>query len=117
MHDFTLVPKVSEALWERTREAKLRFGGGRVSIGSAIGFVARWKGDGVSTGQAFPKRCANFGNEMGAQNGLRPRRRSLLLVLSTYASAIWLSFTLVPKVSEALWERTREAKLRFGGGR
>ena len=61
---FTLVPKVSEALWERMREPKLRFGGGRVSMGTAIEAVARRKGDGVSPGRAFPKRCANFGNEV-----------------------------------------------------
>jgi hypothetical protein len=31
MRYFALVPKVSAALWERRSEAKLRFGGGRVS--------------------------------------------------------------------------------------
>ena len=31
-----LVPKVSAALWERTWEAKLRFGGGRVRMGERL---------------------------------------------------------------------------------
>jgi hypothetical protein len=46
----TLVPKVSEALWERMREAKLRFGGGRVSMGTAFEVVVSRKGGGVSAG-------------------------------------------------------------------
>ena len=33
---FLLFPKVSAALWERTREAKLRFGGRRVRMGTAF---------------------------------------------------------------------------------
>ena len=81
----------------------------------------RRKGDGVSRGRAFPKRCANFGNEMGDAEWseaaeAKPASRPL-----TSAAAISLSCPpsrpLVPKVSEALWERTCEAKLRFGGGR
>ena len=74
---FTLVPKVSAALWERTREAKLRFGGGRVSRGNAFDVVGRWMGDGVSAGRAFPKRCANFGNEMADGGALGARWRSV----------------------------------------
>ena len=47
---FALVPKVSKALWERIGEAKLRFGGRRVSIGTAFEVVVRCNGDGVSAG-------------------------------------------------------------------
>ena len=65
---FTLVPKVSEALWERARQEKLRFGGGRVSKGRAIVVVSR-RGDRVSLPGAFPKRFANFGNEMNEMSG------------------------------------------------
>ena len=64
---FTLVPKVSAALWERVRQAKLRFDGGRVSMETAIQIVVRREGDGVSRARAFPKRCANFGNERGTR--------------------------------------------------
>jgi hypothetical protein len=66
-----LVPKVGAALWERTRETKLRFGGGRERMGTAIEVVVRRKGDGVSPRRAFPKRCANFGNE--TKNGIKLR--------------------------------------------
>jgi hypothetical protein len=60
---FPLVPKVSAALWERMRGAKLRFGGRRVSMeGSFRGRCGRM-GDGVSPGSTFPKRCANFGED------------------------------------------------------
>ena len=62
---FPLVPKVSAALWERMREAKLGFGGGRVTVGTAFEVVVRRWGDGVSPGRACPKRCANFGHENG----------------------------------------------------
>ena len=62
-----LVPKVSAALWEWMREAKLRFGGGRVSMRAAFEFIVRRKGDGVSPRRAFPKRCASFGNESGTK--------------------------------------------------
>ena len=58
-----LVPKVSEALWERMGEAKLGLGGRRVSMGMAFEVVVSRNGDGVSAGCAFPRRCANFGNE------------------------------------------------------
>ena len=34
---FLLAPKVSAALWEWTRGAKLRCGGGRERLGTAIG--------------------------------------------------------------------------------
>jgi len=64
---FTLVPKVSAALWERVRQAKLRFDGGRVSMETAIQIVVRRERDGVSRARAFPKRCANFGNERGTR--------------------------------------------------
>ena len=37
MTPFTLVPKVSGALWERTGAAKLRFGGWRDLMGAAFG--------------------------------------------------------------------------------
>jgi hypothetical protein len=50
MPSFTLVPKVSAALWGRMREAKLRFGVRRVSRGIAFDVVVRRKGDGVSPG-------------------------------------------------------------------
>ena len=36
-----LVPKVSAALWERMREAKLRFGGGRVSMVGSFEVLVR----------------------------------------------------------------------------
>jgi hypothetical protein len=63
LDEFPLVPRVSAALWERMRGAKLRFCGRRVSmVGSFRGRRARM-GDGVSPGSTFPKRCANFGNE------------------------------------------------------
>jgi hypothetical protein len=48
---FALIPKVSEALWEQARQAKLRFDGGRVSMAAAaVEAVARQNGDGVSPG-------------------------------------------------------------------
>ncbi len=68
---FPLFPKVSAALWERMREAKLGFGGGRVTVGSAFEVVVRRRGDGVSPGRACPKRCANFGHEKGSRPGQR----------------------------------------------
>jgi hypothetical protein len=49
-----LVPKVSEALWERIGEAKLRFAGRRVRMGTAFEVVAGCNGDGVS-GVGVPK--------------------------------------------------------------
>ncbi len=39
---FPLVPKVSEALWEWTLEAKLCFAGRRVSMGIAMEGLAPW---------------------------------------------------------------------------
>jgi hypothetical protein len=47
---FALVLKVGAALWERVREAKLRFGGGRESRGIAFDVGMRRRGDGVSPG-------------------------------------------------------------------
>ena len=55
-------------VWERARQEKLRFGGGRVSKGKAIVVVSR-RGDRVSLPGAFPKRFANFGNEMNEMSG------------------------------------------------
>jgi hypothetical protein len=55
--------KFRAALWERTAGAKLRFEGGRERLGTAIEVVVRRRGDGALPGRAFPKRCANFGNE------------------------------------------------------
>ena len=76
LDEFPLVPRVSAALWERMRGAKLRFCGRRVSmVGSFRGRRARM-GDGVSPGSTFPKRCANFGNER------QTRGKSLFLITS-----------------------------------
>jgi hypothetical protein len=57
-----LVPKVSGALWERTRATKLRFGGWRERV-EPRSRASSPEGDGVSPGRTFPKRCANFGNK------------------------------------------------------
>ena len=48
VNEFPLVPKVSAVLWERMREAKLRFVGGRVSMGASFAVVVRRRGAGVS---------------------------------------------------------------------
>jgi hypothetical protein len=61
---FPLVPKVSAALWERTEQRRNSVsvaGGSRP--GAAMEVVFRRTGGGVSLRRAFPKRCANFGNE------------------------------------------------------
>lgn len=61
--DFPLVPKVSAALWERMRVAKLRFGAGRVKMGNAMETVVRGRADRVSSKRAFSKRGARFESE------------------------------------------------------
>ena len=51
---FLLFPKVSAALWERTREAKLRFGGGQERMGTAMEAVVCRRGDSPA-GKIVPK--------------------------------------------------------------
>ena len=54
-----LVPKVSAALWERTREAKLRFGGRRVRMGTAFDLPRALDGRRSLGGTSVPQalRC------------------------------------------------------------
>src|SRR5258708_4801339 len=67
-----LVPKVSEALWERRLSSKLGF----PWIACPRGVCASWKdclvrsrsGNGVSAAAACPKRFANFGHERREDN-------------------------------------------------
>ena len=56
---FPLVPKVSAALWERTREAKLRFGGRRVRMGTAFDLPRALDGRRSLGGTSVPQalRC------------------------------------------------------------
>ena len=78
---FSLVPKVSAALWERTREAKLRFGGGRVSMGAAWNSSCAGGETEFSAGRGLPKRCANFANERrrgGTSGATKPAARAKL---------------------------------------
>jgi hypothetical protein len=72
-------------LWECTLTAKLRFGGGRVSAGKAIVVVSR-RGDRVSLAGAFPKRFANFGNEMKRRKAEGRKRNGG----AGFAVAVWI---------------------------
>ena len=66
------------------------------------------------------QRVRERNHRIRSQRACRPERaeewRSDLAEFSRPCRGVSV-FVLVPKVSEALWERTREAKLRFGGER
>ncbi|MEA3208885.1 MAG: hypothetical protein QOE70_1942 [Chthoniobacter sp.] len=80
---FPLVPKVSEALWERARQAKLRFGGGRVRMGLALEIGGRRKGDEVSREREGTRGRSGCRRQRGGNGG---STRANLALHSAHAS-------------------------------
>ena len=64
----------SEGSAVRCRERVSEIGDGRVRMGTEFEVVVRPRGDGVLRGPAFPKRCADFGNERQEKLGVPIRQ-------------------------------------------